>query len=163
MRAPGRRWLQTIEGVGGHALSWGLLLVVLVQVTDRSIFAGRLQLAWTEEIARIALVWYAFWGAMLVQREGSHIRLEFLDQALSARGRRWLHAAIDALVAAFLLIVVITAVGYAWHEMDFRLPATGLRRSIFVLAVVVTATLMLVHTIRALVGGAAPAGSRSAE
>ena len=164
MRAKAVRWLQAIERVVGHALSWGLLLVVLVQVVDRFIFAGGLQLAWTEEIARIALVWYAFWGAMLVQEEDSHIRLEFLDQALSPRGRRWLHAAINIIVALFLVTVVVTACGYAWHELDFRLPATGLRRSVFVLAIVVSGALMLTHTVRALAGkGPAPGPPRTAE
>jgi len=140
-------WLRLVEKATGQSLSWALLVVVLLQVLDRFAFGGHLQLAWTEEIARIALVWYAFWGAILVQDERSHIRLEFLEEALSDHWRRILTVVIQVVVGLFLLVIVASAYGYTWHEMDFRLPATGLPRSIFVLAVLASSALMLAHMV----------------
>ena len=50
-------------------ISIALLLTIMLQVTDRFLFGGALQLGWTEEIARILLLWLTFWGAVLVQRK----------------------------------------------------------------------------------------------
>lgn len=142
--------LARLEEAIGQLLSWTLLLVVLLQVADRFVFAGGLQLAWTEEIARVLLVWYVFWGAILVQAEDSHIRMDFFEQRLSDRARAVLLTAITLSIGGLLLVLGTCAVIYAVHEADFRLPATGLRRSVFVLAVVVSSALMLVHIALAL-------------
>jgi len=137
--------LVRVEEAIGQLLSWTLLLVVLLQVADRFLFAGGLQLAWTEEIARVLLVWYVFWGATLVQAENSHIRMDLLERALPERARTILLMVVDVAAAGLVLVLGVSAATYAMHEADFRLPATGLRRSVFVLAAVVTFALMLVH------------------
>lgn len=147
--------IRAIERIIGLTLSWGLLGVVLLQVVDRFLFGGGLQLAWTEEIARITLVWYAFWGAILVHGDGSHIRLEFLESALPPGPRRALALVIECVVVVFLAVVMVAAFHYTWHEWDFHLPATGLRRSVFVLAVAVSSAMMLVDSVLVLVSGRA--------
>jgi TRAP-type C4-dicarboxylate transport system permease small subunit len=139
--------LVRLEEAIGQLLSWALLLVVLLQVADRFVFAGGLQLAWTEEIARVLLVWYVFWGATLVQAENSHIRMDFFERMLSDRRRTALLTVIDLSIGSLVLLLGASAAIYAVHESDFRLPATGLKRSVFVLAVVVSFALMLVHIV----------------
>jgi TRAP-type C4-dicarboxylate transport system permease small subunit len=139
--------LPRIETAVGLAISAALPLVLLLQMLDRFVFHGELQLGWTEEIARILMVWLTFWGAALVQRENSHIRLELVDSSLSAVARGRLHLAIDVLVVLFLVAMVVTGIEYAFHEWGMALPSTGLPRSIFVLAVVAGSVLMAVHII----------------
>ena len=130
------------------AISAGLLLTIMLQVTDRFIFGGGLQLAWTEEIARILLLWLTFWGAILVQKEDSHIRLEIVVRVLPQRARAFAFVLIDLAVVAFLLVVIFSGVPYALHELELTLPGTGLPRSVFVLAVIVGSFFMAAHALR---------------
>jgi TRAP-type C4-dicarboxylate transport system permease small subunit len=139
--------LTRLEEAIGQLLSWALLLVVLLQVVDRFLFSGGLQLAWTEEIARVLLVWYVFWGAALVEAEHSHIRVDLFERWLSARARAIVINGIAVAIAGLLVVLGTYAALYAVHEGDARLPATGLKRSVFVLAVVVSSALMLLHVV----------------
>jgi TRAP-type transport system small permease protein len=124
-----------------------LPLVLLVQMTDRFVFSGSLQLAWTEEVARILMVWLTFWGAALVQREDSHIRLELVHSYLPSVIRTSLLIVIDFAVLGFVIVIVAVGSAYALHEWDLALPATGLPRSILVIPVVVGSLLMVLHLI----------------
>ena len=129
-------------------ISIALLLTIMLQVTDRFLFGGALQLGWTEEIARILLVWLTFWGAILVQREDSHIRLEIVARVLPERTRAYALVLIDLAVLAFLLVIIFSGVPYALHELELTLPGTGLPRSVFVLAVIVASIFMAAHALR---------------
>ena len=120
----------------------------MLQVTDRFVFGGALQLAWTEEIARILLLWLTFWGAILVQKEDSHIRLEIVVRVLPQRTRAFAFVLIDLAVVAFLLVVIFSGIPYALHELELTLPGTGLPRSVFVLAVIVGSFFMAAHALR---------------
>ena len=137
-----------LEKAVALAISGALLLTILLQVTDRFLFGGALQLGWTEEIARILLLWLTFWGAILVQREDSHIRLEIVVRILPDRARAHAFVLIDLAILAFLLVVILSGVPYGLHEMELSLPGTGLPRSVFVLAVIVGSLLMAVHVLR---------------
>ena len=120
----------------------------MLQVTDRFLFGGALQLGWTEEIARILLVWLTFWGAILVQREDSHIRLEIVARVLPERTRAYALVLIDLAVVAFLLVVIFSGVPYALHEFELTLPGTGLPRSVFVFAVIISSIFIAAHALR---------------
>src|SRR5262245_47882395 len=139
--------LAWLEEAVGQVLSWALLVVVLVQVVDRFFFAGGLQLAWTEEIARLLLVWYVFWGCVLVEAEHSHIRVDLVERILPDRMRSVVTRATFLAVAGLLFVLMAYAAIYAVHERDSRLPATGFPRSVFVAAVVVCSALMLFHVL----------------
>ena len=130
------------------AISVALVLTILFQVMDRFLFGGALQLGWTEEIARILLLWLTFWGAILVQEEDSQIRLEFVLHALPPRARAYAYILIDLAILAFLVVIIINAVPYALHEIDLTLPATRLPRSVLVLAVIVGSCFMAGHVVR---------------
>lgn len=135
----------------GHFLSWALLIVVLLQIADRFLFEGRLQLAWTEELARILLVWFAFWGALLVQREKSHIRMDLLVSYLPSRPRVILNTIVNVFTIGLLSVIGWYGSAYTIHEFALRLPATGIARSVFVLAVTTSSLLMMLHTLLDLV------------
>jgi TRAP-type C4-dicarboxylate transport system permease small subunit len=137
--------LRLFENSTGLTISVALVGVVMLQMIDRFVFGGDLQLAWTEEIARILLVWLTFWGAILVQAEDSHFRFELLTDRLPPKWHNVAFIFIDFIVLAFLLIVILSGAVYALHEMNMTLPATGWPRSVYVIAVVVGSLLMAVH------------------
>src|SRR5689334_18730112 len=59
---------------------WSLAFIVFVQFFTRYVLND--SLAWTEEIARYALIWVVFVGAVMVTRRNSHIAVELVANLL---------------------------------------------------------------------------------
>lgn len=59
---------------------WALAIIVFVQFFTRYVLND--SLAWTEEIARYALIWVVFVGAVMVTRRNSHIAVELVANLL---------------------------------------------------------------------------------
>lgn len=64
-------------------------------------------LAWPEEISGYLLVWISFAGAYLALRGGGHINLDLFVEKLAAGPRKAAYIAIDAVVAAFLVLLTV--------------------------------------------------------
>lgn len=80
------------------------LSVTLLQVAFRIAGAA---LAWPEELARFAFVWFIFLGAVAVANRIGHVAVDFVPRSLGPRGKR-VHAYFSRCVSAaswtFLLI-----------------------------------------------------------
>jgi TRAP-type transport system small permease protein len=85
------------------AQATALFLVVVLAVIGRYVF-GR-SLTWTEEVPRYLLIWISFLGAAACVARREHVGFDVLFNALPAPVRRWLGAAIGALILAFGWIV----------------------------------------------------------
>jgi TRAP-type C4-dicarboxylate transport system permease small subunit len=72
---------------------------VVLQVVMRYV-VGR-SLSWSEELAVLMFAWATLGGLALGIREGFHVRLDILLDALPPVGRRWAERAIEALTAVF--------------------------------------------------------------
>src|SRR5512143_2377366 len=59
---------------------WSLAFIVFLQFFTRYILND--SLAWTEEIARYALMWVVFIGGAMVTRRNSHIAVELLSNVM---------------------------------------------------------------------------------
>lgn len=125
----------------------GMLLVTATQVAVRYILSDYLSLPWTEELARLLMVWVAMWGAAILQRDDDHIRMTVFVDLLPAPVQRL----IDLLGDAVMLIVLGTIAWYGWTSAwQLRIMHTvslGLPVSIFTLAVAVSATIMIFHSL----------------
>ena len=90
----------------------GLTGLVLVQVALR--YGGGSVPAFTEEVARYAMVWMALLASAVGVREASHIRIETLSLTLAriAPGvERWLEALLDLISLGIFLTL-------AWYGID---------------------------------------------
>jgi TRAP-type C4-dicarboxylate transport system permease small subunit len=76
-----------------------MVACVVLQVVMRYV-VGR-SLSWSEELAVLMFAWATLGGLALGVREGFHVRLDLLLDALPPAGRRWAERAIEALTAAF--------------------------------------------------------------
>lgn len=65
---------------------WGLAFIVFLQFFTRYVMND--SLAWTEEIARYALIWVVFVGAAMVTRRNSHIAVELVSNLLPQNATR---------------------------------------------------------------------------
>ena len=97
----------------------GLTLLVLLQVALR--YGVGSVPAFTEEIARYAMVWMTLLVSAVAVREGSHIRIDIVPTAIGAvapRVRRGLEALLDLISLTVFLVLV-------WYGVDMvRFAAT---------------------------------------
>lgn len=82
-----------------------VVLLTIAQVFFR--FALDAPLIWSEELARILIVWIAFLGAAVVSWDGRHINVDVAFKAMSGRTRRIVRT-VNALAACLLLAALIS-------------------------------------------------------
>lgn len=103
----------------------GLALAVMVaQIVCR--FGLNSSLAWSEELARYALVWSAMVGAAVAYRRGEHIAVTTLAERLSPRTLGFLSGTVHVIVGAFSLFLLyqsamLTMRTFARHQTSVAL------------------------------------------
>jgi TRAP-type transport system small permease protein len=102
-------------------------------------------LAWAEEVSRYLMIWLAFLAAGLALREGAHIAVDTLPEALPEGPARALRAAIVLAMAGFLGLLVWLGWEYALFAWTQRTPVLRMSAGMVYLAVPVGCALMLVH------------------
>lgn len=134
-----------------------LVVDVIWGVGSRYLFGD--QAAWSEELARLLMVWLALLAAALVVRENGHLGLDVLVRRWPAPLRRLAGIFVSLAVLAFALGIM------AWGGWDLvqqrfasgqTLPALGVAKAWFYLALPVSGLLMslfsLEHILSNLVG-----------
>ena len=66
-----------------------------------------LPLVWSEELARIMLIWTVFSGAGAILIRGEHIALEFLLEKMSAKPAEWLRILNVLIALSFLACLLV--------------------------------------------------------
>lgn len=89
-----------LENWIAFAVFWGLAGIVFLQFFTRYVLND--SLAWTEEIARYALMWLTFIGAAIVARKNAHISVEVLLHYLPVVPARLLLAIVDVIKLLFI-------------------------------------------------------------
>ena len=134
-------WLVKIGAAG---------LIAMVGVISWQVF-GRFVLnsspSWTEQAAMILMIWYVFFAAAAGVWERFHIRIEILEQRLSASLTRKLRIAIHALVAMFGLVLLVYGAQLAWLVRDFVVPSLGISRGIAYLPIPFAGLLTIIFSI----------------
>lgn len=143
------RVLGRIEGILAGLLVICVLFLVIFQVFTRYVLNS--PVAWTEELARFALIWLAFIGAGWVAFRGNHVTVRLGDDRLSPRARLWLDA-----LAGVLALVICGAL--LWGAGDFLVtagrttsPALGWPMGWVYGASVLGYVLVMAHTVISLV------------
>lgn len=98
------RGLDTVFEALGLLCLCAVLLVVLWQVWDRQVLGSTP--GWTEETARILMVWIGFLMTALGFREGAHIALTFVVDRFPPATRRiveWLSPLLALLFGLYLI------------------------------------------------------------
>ena len=86
------------------AFSILIFVVVFLQVLFRYLL--RQPLFWAEELPRYLLIWMSFLAAALAQKTDAHINITLCLAPLSARARQALKILTDAIVLAFLWVLI---------------------------------------------------------
>lgn len=112
--------------------------VVMRYVFNQSIF-------WVEEFTQIQMIWVAYLGAGLALREGRHVAVDMLQDALPAPLRHAVRWFIAVATALFLLTLVLLGVQIAEFTWNQETPAMGLPAGLPYLGIPLGAAAMLLH------------------
>ena len=152
----GRFCMRLLDGVVIFCLA-GMVIMVFGNVVLRYGFnSGITQ---SEELSRWLFVWMVFCGAAVVLKEGGHIAVDFVVQALP----RPLRLAAMAVGTLLMIVITLLVVQGAWVQVQVNrtsfAPASGLSLSWFFLAGLVfgiSALVILVHRFLLLLRGREP-------
>jgi C4-dicarboxylate transporter DctM subunit len=114
-----------------RALHWAIAMLVVaqaavvgLQVVARHVM--RQPIPWTEEIARLLLVWLMCVGGISALRHGQHPRVTALVRLLSTPRRQAIDRGLRLVLLAFFLGLVVPAWRLTISSAGERLPASGL-------------------------------------
>lgn len=127
-----------------------VVFVLIWQVFSREILSN--SPTWSEETARVLLVWIGFLAAAIGFRERSHIAITFIVDrfpALLRRGVEWL---ITGLVLLFGLYLIIQGSEFVADTRHATLPGTGVPRSALYIAMPLAGFMIVLYTALQLAG-----------
>ena len=138
------RWM-----VLGEKTVAGLFLLVIVstmaaQVVARYVFNAPFQ--WSEEVARLALIWMTFISAAFVMSEGRHIAVDIISSRVGDGGKLFIECMSYVVVAASCLLLLIGGASFVWYVGKVGSPALGVPKSWWYGAGMVGLLLMAVHS-----------------
>jgi tripartite ATP-independent transporter DctM subunit len=117
--------------------------VVGLQVVGRHVL--RQPIPWTEEIARVLLVWLMCLGGIAALRQAQHPRVTALVRRLSEARRAAVDSGLRVILLLFFLILVVPAWRLTIASAAERLPASGLSGA--AISAVLPASLLLMSVV----------------
>lgn len=98
-----------------------MVVVVTWQVLSRYVLGD--PSAWTEEVARMLLIWLGLLGGVYAYRERAHLGLDLLRQKVGPAGEKRLDAITDISCGLFALAVLVVG-GGALVQLTWELEQT---------------------------------------
>ena len=139
------KWLTRVEDVLLGSAMFSLSGTVMYGVLVRYLIPTPGQMAWTEEIGRLLLVWIVWYGAFKVLRKGEHFKIDILVSHLG-RVRAPLAIIVDVMVLGFLVVISKEALVLFREQMAYTTPSMlGLPMGLWSLSVLVGGFLMICY------------------
>ena len=128
-----------------------LTLTVLLGVFTRFVM-GR-QAEFTDELARVLLIWVSMLGAALAFGEKAHLGVDFFVGKLDPGARKTLGVLVQTIIAILAITVFIHG-GWALalSQMEQRLPTMPISRGMVYLSIPLGGVLILLFAIENLIG-----------
>ena len=133
----------TFNAITAFLLMVMVALTLLQVITRYALHAG---FEWTEELARLDLIYLTFFGSIVAFRRREHLRIETLVHALPARGRRWLRVAVGMASMVVLGVVVWQGVPLLKRFWPLLSAALSWPTTFFYFPVVFGCLVMLIYT-----------------
>ena len=125
-----------------------MTLVIGYQIFMRYFFSATPK--WSEELALVLMVWFAFIGIAIGVNKGIHLSIEYFVDKLSERRKRIVHKINGILILIFGL--VLTMAGYQLAEMAGMsiMPALQIPTTILYGVVPVCGVMIVVYSLQSL-------------
>jgi TRAP-type C4-dicarboxylate transport system permease small subunit len=128
-----------------------VLLACMIVNTASSVFARYVlqnAISWSEEASRYLMVWMGFLGMSLAMRDGEHVSVVFVVDAMPGSLRRILRYLAQAVSLAFLVLLLIYSISQLSTVRDQTSIALMLPMSVPYAAVTAGAALMVIQSLR---------------
>jgi len=135
------------------AMSFLVIMVLLVffQIISRAI--SGFSFSWTEEVARYLLVWVSFLASGFAYQYGAHVSIEVLVNKFNIKAKN-VFAIIGAMISiSFAIILIITGFELSMESMTNTSPALHLPMSLVYFAIPLGAILQIINIIDLLLKG----------
>lgn len=120
-----------------------LVVTLALQVASRFLF--EFPLGWTEELARVGLLWLVFIGSAVAARRAEHFAVEIFMEKVSFPGKSLLARLVGLTVIAFFLLLAVVSAHSAQFGALQTLPALGVSVAWATAAIAVGCALMALH------------------
>ncbi len=127
-----------------------VLFVVLWQVFAREFLENTP--SWSEETARVLLIWIGFLMAALAFREGAHIAISFVVDRLPAALQLVVKWLVPALIVGFGIYLLVQGTQFTLDARVATLPGTGLPRSVMYVVMPVAGFMICLYTVLQVLG-----------
>jgi TRAP-type C4-dicarboxylate transport system permease small subunit len=120
-----------------------ILIVASAQVFWRYVLNNPLD--WSEELARFLFIWLVFLASSVALREKKHMCIDFSWSFLPPWARKIRELLVQAIIAVFLLVILIVApeiITLTWDQLS---PSLSIPMAYVYLAFPVMAFLMLIY------------------
>lgn len=128
--------------------SWGLIAMTGIigwQVFGRFVLGS--SPSWTEQASLVLMIWYVFFAAAAGVYEGFHIRIEYLETLSSPRNARRIRIAVQLIVAAFGLVLLVFGSQLVWLVRDHAIPSLGISRALAYIPLPISGLLMAIFAV----------------
>jgi TRAP-type C4-dicarboxylate transport system permease small subunit len=132
----------TFEAITAFLIVGMVVLTLLQVITRYGLNAG---FEWTEELARLDLIYLTFFGSVVALRRREHLRIETLVNALPVRSRKFTLVAVDVASVAVLAIVVWQGVPLLRRFWSLQSAALGWPTTFFYFPVVFGCLVMMIY------------------
>lgn len=157
-------WLVRLEQVVAVGLLAAILLAMGSQVIARYVFGS--PLSWSEEVARLAMIWLTFIAASFVAAKREHIAVDLYGAGpAAAEGARppsgfvarclariFDHRVASVVVLFTTSLMLLGGLRFVWRVYPVGSPSIGISKSIWYGAATVGLALISLHTFADLVG-----------
>jgi TRAP-type C4-dicarboxylate transport system permease small subunit len=140
-------WWELIESFAGMFFLLCMLVSSALQVLVRYFVSDDVDMPWTEEFARLAMIWAAFWGAAALQRRDDHIRMSAIYDLLPVSAQKAVRIMGDLVILAILVPIVWLGWETARSLDIMHSISLGFPLSIFAYPVPIGGVLMMFHTL----------------
>lgn len=136
------RIINVVEKIVATICVVSMVVVLFLQVFTRYVL--RNPLYWSEELARIILIWSVFLGAVFSFRSGTHMRIDILMKKLPMRLRMAVNLISKTIVTVFSVVLVIHGSIFSSKMMRIIAPATKIPTGIIYLVLPIFACLTVI-------------------
>ncbi|MEZ6127712.1 MAG: TRAP transporter small permease [Planctomycetaceae bacterium] len=138
------KWLIFGEQTLAALFLFVILATMGAQVFARYFFGA--PFSWSEEVARLALIWMTFMSAAFVMAQGRHIAVDVLSPRLSRRAQVRLECMSHLVVKLSCLTLLVGGARFVWYVGKVGSPSLGIPMSWWYGAVGVGLLLMSIHS-----------------
>lgn len=139
------RWMVLGEKTIACLFLLTIVSTMAAQVFARYVFGAPFQ--WSEEVARLALIWMTFISAAFVMAERRHIAVDVISSRVGDRGKLFIECMSYVVVAATCLLLLIGGAKFVWYVGKVGSPALGVPKSWWYGAGMVGLLLMAAHSL----------------